>query len=51
MENLHGSCEIEQVCCGYGLVNIYNFLCYSQKVENVDGITPEQVQNLDELDC
>lgn len=43
MENLHGSCEIEQVCCGYGLVNIYNFLCYSQKVENVDGITPEQI--------
>jgi glucokinase len=44
MENLHGSCEVEQVCCGYGLVNIYNFLCSSQKTENVGDLTPEQVQ-------
>jgi glucokinase len=43
MENLHGSCEVEQVCCGYGLVNIYNFLCSSQKTENVGDLTPEQI--------
>jgi glucokinase len=45
MEKSNGFCEIEQVCCGYGLVNIYNFLYCSQKNERAPNITPEEVEN------
>lgn len=43
MEKSNGFCEIEQVCCGYGLVNIYNFLYCSQKNERAPNITPEEI--------
>ena len=41
VEGMHGYCEIEHVCCGPGLENIYNFLREDEGRESADMPAPE----------
>ena len=38
-----GECEVEQVCCGSGLVRIYNFLRKHHNSSGDDGLQPADV--------